>query len=173
MRCEKVRKIILEQTLEGSFTPNPKVADHLRSCPECQSFLVRVTEVDNTLRALPLEQMPAWSVQHMIARADVANQRQKHFLPWTLWLPVTSLLVGLLWAYFTLVWPAGPDVIRSLDPRLSTWLVQFEEWVIAQQSILNVVALSVGVGLLFTMLAIGLGLYVGRERIAPQERHSH
>jgi predicted anti-sigma-YlaC factor YlaD len=171
MRCEQVRRVILQQTLEGGFVPAAELADHLRGCPECHSLLLRVTEVDIALRALPLEQMPAWSVRQMIAQPAKTGQRQEPFLPWTLWLPVGSLLIGLLWSYFTLIWPTGPDVIRSFDPRLAIWLVQFEEWVIAQQAMLKVIALSVGAGLIFTVLAVSLGLYVGRDRVAAG--HSH
>lgn len=173
MRCEKVRKIILEQTLEGPFAPSADLEDHLWGCPECHDLFVRVAEVDMALRALPLEQMPAWSVHQMLARAAAASRRQAPCLPWTLWLPIGSLLIGLLWSYITLIWPNGPDVLRFLDPTVAVWLTQFEDWVVAQQTMLNAVALSVGVGFLFTALAVVLGFYVGRSRRTPRERHSH
>lgn len=173
MHCEKAQRMILEQTLEGALAPSPGLQDHLRDCPECRDLLVRVAEVDRALRALPLEQMPAWSVHQMLAQAAAAGRRRTPFWPWTLWLPVGSLLMGLLWAYITLIWSTGPEVIRSFDPRVTTWLIQLEEWVITQQVTLNVVFLSIGAGFLLTVLAVGLSLYAGRNRAIPQEGHSH
>lgn len=171
MRCEEVRYMILERTLEGNFAPTAGLADHLHHCPACRDLLARVILVDGALRALPLEAMPGWSVRGMITRAAAAGERPEPFLPWTFWLPVGSLLAGLFWAYVSLIWPAGPDTIRSFSPSVAVLLAQFEGWVIAQQEMLNVVALSIGAGLVFTVLAITLGLYVGRDRIIT--RHSH
>ena len=170
MRCEQARHQILQQTLEGEFVPAAPLAGHLQGCPDCRGLLARVRLVDGALRAPPLEQMPAWSVHQVIARLAAESPRQEAFLPWTLWLPIGSLLAGLLWAYVTLVWPAGPAMTRSADPSLLVWLTQLEGWVFAQQAMLNVVALSVGGGLLLTALAVGLGVYVGRDRIVA--RHS-
>jgi|GEM_PF-1699890 len=170
MRCEQVRNTLLEQTLEGRLLPGSEVAEHLDRCRDCQDLVARLALVDMALRSLPVEPMPAWSVRQMLART-AAGRRPEPFLPWTLWLPVGSLLAGLLWAYFTLIWPAGSEAVGSFAPTFSDWLARFEAWIVTQQTMLNAVALALGAGLLFTLLAVSLGLYVGRDRVAT--RHGH
>jgi predicted anti-sigma-YlaC factor YlaD len=171
MRCEDVRDRIVEQTLEGGLAPAAALAEHLHGCPDCLDFYSRLDEVDLALHALPLESLPAWQARRIAARVTAAGTRQDTFLHWTLWVPAASLLIGLFWAYVTLVWPSGPDLIRSFDPTVIRWLAQFEQWVAMQQSTLNVVAISVGAGLFVTVLATVLGLYVGRDRMTA--RHGH
>jgi anti-sigma factor RsiW len=172
MRCEQVRHRILEQTLERAFDATGPLVEHLQSCCFCRAFLAHVTEVDLALRALPVQCAPVQVTHRILAQASRAGRERELFLPWTLWVPVASLLVGIFWVYMTLVWPSAPGLVTSLDPTVATWLTGFEQWVAAQQATLNAVAISVGAGLVFTLLAIVLGLYVGRNRAAVRHGHS-
>jgi uncharacterized membrane protein YdfJ with MMPL/SSD domain len=173
MRCREARDRILEQTLEGQFILTIALWEHLRGCPSCRSFLARLKEVDVVLRAPPLEAAPRRVTRQIMAQLASSDRQQAPFLHWTVWLPMVSLLLGLVWVYITLVWPSGADLLRSLDPTMASWLARIDQWVATQQAMLNAVAISVGAGLLVTLLAIGLGLYVGRSRAAPRHGHSH
>ena len=165
MHCEEARWMILELTLESGPTDSKPLREHLRGCPACSYFLARVEETDLALRALPVESAPAGMTRQVLAQAAARGDREG-FLPWSVWLPVLSLLAGLIWAYVTLVWRSGPALISSVNPALAEWLARAEEWLMSQQATLSAVGLSVGAGLLFTVLAIGLGLYIGRQRVA-------
>lgn len=173
MRCDEARNAILEQTLEGEFIPAGALGEHLQGCLSCRSFLARVEEVDGALLALPLEAVPQRITRQIVARVADTDRQEAPFLQWTIWLPVASLLLGLLWVYITLVWPSGVDLLRSFDPTMAGWLALFEQWVANQQGMLSAVALSVGAGLLVTLLAVSLGLYVGRNRVAAGHGHSN
>ncbi len=163
MHCKEARRQILEQTLEERLPATGPLQEHLRGCPACSYFLVCVAETDQALRALPLESAPAEVARRVLAQAAGRSEREV-FLPWSLWLPVVSMLIGLIWTYVALVWRRGPDLIGSLDP-LAQWFAHAEQWLLAQQSTLLAVGLSVAAGLFFTMLALGLGMYIGRQRV--------
>ncbi len=167
MRCEEVRQIILEETLEGgpALGEGP-LARHLEGCPTCRAFLSRLSEVDAALRQLPLEKAPATVAQGVLERLPPPLPREE-FLPWTLWLPVLSLLVGVCWAYLSLLLAYGPAQFGSFDTLVLNWLTNLEQWVLVNQDVLGAVALSVASGLFFTALAVALGFYVGRSRAAP------
>ncbi len=167
MSCERIRDEIVAITLEGdAIPPESLTGRHLRACPRCRAFLSRVLEVDAALRALPLAMTPASVRRHVLEQIALAERTRDRFMPWTLWLPVVSLVCGLFWAYLALLWSSRLDPAGSLDPTVSGWLLRAEQWLAANQSILSTVALSVTLGLLFTALAVGLGLYVGRSRQA-------
>jgi hypothetical protein len=164
MSCERVRGEIVEITLEGGTIPGDGLpSQHLRACLACRSFLARVVEVDAALRVLPMETTPVWVRRRVLERIALLERPRERFLPWTLWLPAVSLVAGLFWAYLALLWSSRLDLAGSLDPVVSGWLVQVEEWFAANQVTLSTVTLSVTLGLLFTAVAIGLGLYVGRS----------
>lgn len=164
MRCEEARQQILEHTLEEGLPAAGPLQAHLRRCAACSYFQVRVAETDQALRALPVESAPAETMRRVLAQAAAPGGGEV-FLPWSLWLPVVSMLVGLIWAYVTLIWQRGPAMAGSLDP-LGQWFTHVEQWLLTQQSTLLAVGLSVAAGLFFTLLAIGLGLYIGRQRVA-------
>lgn len=171
MHCEKVRRIILEETLEGGpdLAKGP-LAQHLEECPACRAFLSRLREVDAALRQLPLEKAPATLAQGVLerrlGRSSLPASREE-FLPWTIWLPILSLLVGVCWAYLSLLLAYGPAQFGSFDAVVLNWLASLEQWVLANQNVLGAVSLSVASGLFFTALAVALGFYVGRSRAAP------
>lgn len=171
MCCEKVRRIILEETLEGKpdLGKGP-LSQHLEDCPACRAFLSRLSEVDAALRQPPLEKAPAEIAQGVLERLPGRSPTpasQEQFLPWTLWLPILSLLVGVCWAYLSLLLAYGPAQFGSFDAVMLDWLTNLEQWVLANQNVLGAVSLSVASGLFFTALAVALGFYVGRSRAAP------
>ncbi len=166
MHCEKARQIILEETLEGGLTLGVgPLARHLEDCPACRTFLSRLNEVDAALRQLPLEKAPATVTQGVLERLP-SPAPLEGFLPWTLWLPVLSLLVGVCWAYLSLLLAHGPSQFGSFDTLALDWLAKLEQWVLVNQNVLEAVSLSMASGLLFTALAVALGFYVGRSRAA-------
>ncbi|MGB9724218.1 MAG: hypothetical protein ACP5OO_06955 [Chloroflexia bacterium] len=166
MRCEQVRRIILEETLEGKpVLDEGRLARHLEGCPACRAFLRRLDEVDTALRQLPLERAPAGVAQGVLERLPVPSSREE-LLPWTLWVPILSLLVGVCWAYLSLLLAYGPAQFGSFDTLVLNWLASLEQWVLENQGVLGAVSLSVSAGLLFTALAVALGFYVGRSRAA-------
>ncbi len=166
MRCEEARQIILKETLEGRpVLDQGALTRHLENCPACRLFLSRLNEVDAALRQLPLEKAPPAVVQGVLEHLP-APATQEKFLPWTLWLPILSLLVGICWAYLSLLLAYGPAQFGSFDVLALNWLVSLEQWVLANQDVLGAVSLSVAAGLFFTALALALGFYVGRSRAA-------
>ncbi len=167
MYCIEFRRILLEETLENQRIPeNSPLGQHLRDCPSCGSLLARIHEVDTALRLLPLEQAPASVTRRILEQTSPPAPALRPFLPWTLWLPALSLVVGILWAYLALLWKHSPEVSGFVGPTLGTWLGQLELWLHSNQTILMAVGISVAAGILFTLIAIALGLYVGRERPA-------
>ncbi len=164
MRCEEARRIILEETLEGKpVLDQGALTRHLEDCPACRLFLSRLNEVDAALRQLPLEKAPPVVVQGVLERLPAPAPQ---FLPWTLWLPILSLLVGVCWAYLSLLLAYGPAQFGSFDVLALNWLASLEQWVLVNQDVLGAVSLSVAAGLFFTALAVALGFYVGRSRAA-------
>lgn len=168
MRCEEVRGLILEQTLEGGpLLVEGPLAQHLQACPLCRAFLARVAVVDSALRDLPLMAAPAGLQARVLQRVPRATSRSDgEFLPWTLWVPVLSLVSGAAVACVTLLVQHGPAMSGTFSPSFAEWLSQAERWMAANGAALGAVTLSVTAGLLFMAVAIGLGLYVGRTRMA-------
>lgn len=168
MRCEEVRGQILEQTLEGGpLRVEGTLAQHLQACPSCRVFLARLAVVDAALRELPLLAAPSGlraRIQEQIA--DRPAESAGEFLPWTLWMPVLSLVGGVAVACIVLLLERGPALGDTFSPTLAEWMVQAQQWLVHNGSVLSTVTLSVTVGLLFMAVAIGLGLYVGRARPA-------
>lgn len=166
MRCEEARRIILEETLEGRpALDKGALTRHLEDCPACRLFLSRLSEVDAALRQLPLEKAPPAVIQGVLERLPTSAPQEK-FLPWTLWLPILSLLIGVCWAYLSLLLAYGPAQFGSFDVLALNWLAKLEQWVLVNQDVLGAVSLSVAAGLFFTALAVALGFYVGRSRAA-------
>jgi len=168
MYCKEARCQLLEITLEAEVIPqHGPLGEHLRDCPACRAFLARILRVDAALHALPLEAAPPELAQYIMAQIPALPLPEKRkFLSWTLWLPVVSLFVGVFWAYLTLLWSRGAEISNSVDPTMANWLTQLEHWLANNQAILSAAAISVTVGLLLTVLAVAVGLYVGRERAA-------
>jgi len=161
MQCEEARRRILEVTLDGVPIPQERpLGQHLLHCAECQALLVRLGQVDSALRAMPLEAAPAGISRRIMQ--EVKASAEKPFLPWNVWLPAFSLLVGLAVVYLTLLWQRAVDI----TPAVTSWPAQIEVWVGGHQEIFGTVGLSIALGLLFSFVGIGLGLYVGRVRAA-------
>jgi len=164
MRCEEACREILDATLEqGTISPSSPLGRHLQRCGSCRSLLARLARVDSSLRAMPLESAPARVSRRILEQ--VRSAPDKPFLPWMVWLPVLSLLFGLTLVYLTLFWPRVPEIV----PVLTSWPARFETWLSSHQDLLGTVGLSIAMGLLFSFIGIGLGLYVGRAR-APAGR---
>jgi len=165
VRCEEARDLILEQTLEGDSLPaGGALAQHLQACPSCRLFWARVAMVDAALRDLPLMAAPAGLRARILERIPTTPTGE--FLPWTLWMPVLSLVSGVAVACVVLLFHQGSVLSDTFSPALAEWIVRAQQWLLSNGSVLSTVALSVTVGLLFTAVAIGLGLYMGRTRPA-------
>ena len=166
MRCEEVRRVILEGSLEGGLDLSEgPLARHLEGCPACRAFLSRLNEVDAALRQLPLERAPATVAQGVLERLPFPTPVGEPW-PWALWLPILSLVVGVCWAYLSLLLTYGPAQFGSFDTLALNWLASLEQWVVENQGVLGAISLSVAAGLFFTALAVALGFYVGRSRAA-------
>jgi predicted anti-sigma-YlaC factor YlaD len=167
MHCEKLRQEILERTLGGSGVPAGSALEkHLQACPACRAFLSRISEVDAALYAMPLEKTPAVVTRRILAQIEPTPMSEEKFLPWTVWVPVASLLLGLFWAYLFLVWQRWPVLEDTISPILVDWSTTLEQWLGSHQDVLSAITLSVAIGILITLLSIALGLYVGRKRPA-------
>ncbi len=166
MRCEQVRQTILEETLEGNRPLSGWPARHLERCADCRAFRERLLAVDAALRAMPPERAPAGLAARVLARAGPARPPEQPFL-WTLWGPALSLLLGLVWAYLALLWERGQALAGGLDPSWTGWPALLEQWLGEHQAGLGMVTLSLTAGILCTLLGIGLGWFLGRER-SPQ-----
>lgn len=155
MRCEKARQEILDRTLQSREIPAGSPLDlHLKHCRSCSAFLERVIEVDAALQLLPIESAPPEMLRHV--RERIASlPTEPAFLPWTLWVPAASFFFGLIWAYLILLWQRWPF--------LAEWPAQLEQWLGGHQLSLGAVTLSISLGMIFTMLGIALGLYIGRK----------
>ena len=168
MYCEQARQNILERTLEGpGIDPGSPLDQHLGGCPACRAFLARLGEVDAALGAMPLERAPAGLSRQILQEVNspLPLQQGEPFLPWTLWVPVGSFLFGLVWAYLALLWRNWPGWAGSFTPELDTWPAQLERWLSSQQDLLSAVTLCIAAGILFTVISVALGLYVGREHV--------
>jgi len=165
MDCEEVRQAILECMLEGeTIAPDSPLGTHLQRCSGCRLFRQAVAQVDAALFALPVEAAPAWIREQVLAR--IQPQQTGPFLPWNIWVPLLSLVLGLAWAYGAVVWSRSAE----LGPAILGWPAQLEAWLSAHQASLNALSLSVVLGVLLSLIGIALGLYVGRERRATAER---
>lgn len=166
MDCKQSRQRILEQTLAGGTLPSAgPLSDHLSTCPACRAFARRLAAVDGALGDPPLERAPAETTQRVLEQIVPRPQPSPvPFLPWPVWAPLVSLLLGLIWAYLTLAWQRGPAWSDTLSPVLLSWPDQMRRWLGAHQGDLRVITASVAVGILLTILGVSLGLYAGRER---------
>lgn len=163
--CEEVRQAILDRTLEGEpIAPDSPLGAHLRRCPSCRRYHEAIVQVDAGLRAMPLHSAPSWIVENVLAR--IAPQRAQPLFPWTVWVPLLSLFVGLAWAYTAFVWARSAE----LAPAVAAWPAQLESWLSSHEGALGALSLSVVLGLLLSLLGVGVGFYVGRERRATAER---
>ncbi|MBN1484363.1 MAG: zf-HC2 domain-containing protein [Chloroflexia bacterium] len=172
MSCEQVRQWMLEGTLEGGWAELPAgpFAEHIEGCPDCRAFAARLAAVDAALSTSPLEEAPPSVAQTVLARVSAEARREPEtFLSWLVWLPLGSLLLGLFWAYLTLFWQRGSDWAITVIPSMSEWPALLERWLSNQQVMISAVTVCIAAGILFSVLGVGLGLYVGRERLA----HGH
>ncbi len=167
MRCDQVRRYILDQTLGSQPIPSQgPLYDHVQGCADCHLFLTHLLEVEAALCRLPLYAAPAGLTRRILAEAvTFRHQEEEPFLPWTLWLPLLSLFVGISWAYLAFLAKQNEGPIVSF-PAVRDLLIRVQEWVTAQMATITTVAIAIAAGLLFMLLAIGLGLYVGRARPA-------
>ncbi len=168
MRCDQVRQYILDQTLGSQPIPSQGLLhDHVQSCTECHLFLVRLLEVETALCRLPLYAAPAGLTRRILAQAVAyRHQEEDSFLPWTLWLPLLSLLIGISWAYLAILMNQSGSPTVPFSPSVRDLLFRIQEWITAHLPTITAVAISVAAGLLFMLLAVGLGLYMGRTRPA-------
>lgn len=168
MRCNEIRRRLLERTLEGEGGALAgELEEHLQDCPACRDFSGRLAEVDAALWAMPLEEVPPVVTRRILEEIPPSRPPlEAQFLPWILWVPATSLLVGLVWAYLTLLWRRWPDLVDTLSPTLSGWPSSTESWLGSHKTAFSTVALSVAAGILLTVLGAIAGLYVGRRRAA-------
>lgn len=163
--CEEIRQAILEHTLEGEpIAPDSPLGAHLRQCPDCQRYHEAIVQVDTALQAMPLQAAPSWIVERVLARIE--PNREQPFLPWTVWVPLLSLFAGFAWAYAAFVWTRSAQIA----PTVAVWPTQLEIWLSTHQGALGALSLSVVLGLIFSVLGVGVGFYVGRERRATAER---
>jgi predicted anti-sigma-YlaC factor YlaD len=167
MCCEEMRQSILAQTLEGEVAPTSATGRHLQECPACRDFWQRLNAVDAVLRALPLAEAPPTVTRRILEEVPPSSPPvEEQFLPWMLWVPAASLLIGLIWAYLALLWQRWPDLVDSVSPALSGWPAHTESWLGSNKSTLGTVSLSVAGGILLTVLGVIAGLYVGRRRVS-------
>jgi anti-sigma factor RsiW len=115
MTCDIQYERLAEYIAEGE-PMGPKHADlraHMMTCPHCRSRTALLRQVECALRAWPMENVSQPLHTRLMATLRPAPAIDWYQLPWSLWLPVLTLLsaVGLAVA---LVPPAVPVTVKPL-----------------------------------------------------------